>query len=182
MSKRRSTTEDLWAELLGHINSASKVLAPSKQAEDTPARQASRRKRVERALAARDMSAVREALPVAATDAKTKAQRVVIYAYAAVLEAESAGLSILFDRFNARERRQIEGALEDLGAVGTLRDFVKLRRAFDGAVRRGVRKSAVGEWLVSRPGTKVIDRSAARHVAEIEGKLLKYCREHLDEL
>ena len=182
MSPRGASTEELWAELLGLVKSASRIPAAPKRTKETAATRTKRRRKIEAALKARDLEKVRDALPVAATDAENEAQLTVIYAYAAVLEVSSACLSILFERFSGRELRDIEAALADIGARETLRDLRRLTRALAAALARGKRRGAAVEWLMERPLRKTVDRRASQHVDEMEKALLRYCRTNLDEL
>jgi hypothetical protein len=116
--------------------------------------------RLERALARkRPLPAVRELIP----DEGNREQMIVVRAFACLLETDSAGLSMVFDRFDARERKRMRAALEAIGARQTVSAFDRISAA-DAAARRR------------------IDRGRARHVAEIETKLLGYCRRNIAAL
>ena len=176
----KPTTDDLWADLRALIQSASRVkIRPTRRKGDSPAK---RLRALQRALASEDLGAVRELLPVLPGDAANKAQRVVIHAYAAILEVNSAGLSILFDRYNRRELRQVSSALAAIGADRTLGDFSQLERALARAVARGRSRLQAAEWLATKPETVRVDRKSGRHVSEMEKKLLPYCKAHVDQL
>ena len=153
----------LFAEMMGLVGSAPKApkarpvrSRKTRRAHPSPARIA----RLERALARKEpLPAVRALIP----DEGNPQQMVVARAFACLLETDSAGLSILFDRFTARERKQLRASLEQIGATRTVAAFDRIARADATARRR-------------------IDRSRAGHVAEIESKLLRYCREHVEAL
>ena len=94
-------------------------------------------------------------------------QQVVVYAYACILETNSAGLSILFDRFSRAERRSMASALAAIKATATLRALRSLERAF-------AREKA--------PETRSVDRQSDKLVAEMEAGLLRFCEAHVVEL
>jgi hypothetical protein len=179
--KSSASTEDLWAEFKDLLKAASQYKPSPKKSQTksavTPAR---RLKILERALAKSDLARIREEVPD--EDTGNDVQKVFVYAYACILETNSAGLSILFDRFTQRERRKIASALEAIGVGKALRDLRGLERAFAQARSRGKSAAQSAEWLSQRPATAQIDRQSARHVSEMETKLLRYCSTHLDEL
>ena len=110
------------------------------------------------------------------------AQQVVVYGFACLLEANSAGLSILFDRFEDDELEQIGSSLEAIGALQTLAAFRKLQRAFASAVAGGRDRLDAAEWVAARSDSRRIDRDARAHVTEMEQKLLAFCKAHLEQL
>ena len=120
---------------------------------------------MQRALSAGDLARVRAQVPD--EDAGNKAQQVVVYAHACVLETNSAGLSILFDRFSRAERRSMASALAAIKATATLRALRSLERAF-------ARKKA--------PETGSVDRRSDKLVAEMEARLLRFCEANVEEL
>ena len=110
------------------------------------------------------------------------AQQVVVYGFACLLEASSAGLSILFDRFDDDELERIGSSLEAIGALQTLAAFRKLQRAFVSAVVGGRDRFDAAEWIAARPESRRIDRDAKAHSTEIEEKLLAFCKAHVEQL
>src|SRR5687768_5440322 len=78
------------------------------------------------------LTAIREAIPE-----RNEAQKQVVLAYACILEASSAGLSIVLERFDDDELDQMEAVLEALGAEATLADLRRLRAAVSPASGSG---------------------------------------------
>ena len=156
MAKSKSL-ETLFSEMMGLVASAPPPpVRRHKARAASPARVA----KLARALArSNPLPAVRRLIP----DEGNAAQNVVVRAFACLLEADSAGLSILFDRFDARERKRLRASLEAIGATRTAADLDRLAKA-DAAARR------------------TIDRHRVRHVKEIETKLIRYCRNNLAAL
>lgn len=115
-------------------------------------------------------------------DDSAGAQQVVVYGFACLLEVSSAGLSILFDRFEEDELERIGASLEAIGALQTLAAFGKLQRAFVSAVAGGRDRLDAAEWIAARADSRRIDRDAKAHATEIEQKLLAFCKAHLDQL
>ena len=146
------------------------------------ATQARRAAKLKAALAMDDpfeaLSSVREELP----DDGEGAQQVVVYGMASILEINSAGMSILFERFDEHELAKIRDALEAIGASATVRDFRALEGMFATALSSGRSRDDAAEWLSAEPDALAIDRRSDSHAAEVEQALLKYCRAHVDEL
>ena len=109
-------------------------------------------------------------------------QQVVVYAYACVLEVTSAGLSILFDRFDDDELAKCESAIEAIGATGALADFRTLQTMFRTAIADGKDRFAASEWLTEQSEARAIDRNHDRHANELERRLLDFCRSHADDI
>jgi hypothetical protein len=121
---------------------------------------------------------VRELVP----DNGMGAQQAVVYGFACILEANSAGLSILFDRFEDDELEKIRSSLEAIGAIRTLADFRQLQGVFASAVAGGRDRLDASEWMAVQPESQRIDRESEAHVREMEQKLLEFCKTHVDEL
>jgi hypothetical protein len=109
-------------------------------------------------------------------------QEVVVYAYACILETSSAGLSILFDRFDDVELAKIDRSLESIGATQTLNELRGLTGAFRGLVAKGLKRLDAAETLVEQPDTQRVDRASDAHVEEMEQKLLEFCRQNVEAL
>ena len=109
-------------------------------------------------------------------------QQVVVYAYASILEVNSAGLSILFDRFEDDELARCRTAFEVIGARRTLADFRALHALFAQALAEGKDRFAASEWLLEHPDCRTIDRQSEIHVGELESALLAYCQGHIEEI
>lgn len=110
------------------------------------------------------------------------AQQVIVYAYACILEVNSAGLSILFDRFEDDELAKCRAALEAIGAERTQADLRTLHALFVQALAEGRDRFAASEWVVEHPDTRSIDRQSDIHVSELESALLAYCDRHMEEI
>ena len=163
MAKRRSKDKDsdqLFAQMMRLVGEGSSIIAAMPPAPRVPAKR--RLALFEKAFKAKDpatsLARIRDLVP----DEGNAAHDVVVYGHACILETNSAGLSIVFDRFDAKERARIARALKQIGAVKTLKDFEILR----------ARRSAA----------RLIDRKSDAHVREMESKLLAFCRKHVDEL
>ncbi|MBE0584488.1 MAG: hypothetical protein IH612_12120 [Desulfofustis sp.] len=104
------------------------------------------------------------------------------WAYVCILETNSAGLSILFDRYEDTDLDQIEGALEKIGALKTLSDLRVLRKAFDDAIALGFDRFDASDNLDKDPNLKGIIREYQRHVEEMENLLVVFCKKHAHEL
>ena len=91
---------------------------------------ASRLEALRAALASEDpLASVREAI-----EEDNRDQQVVVWAFACLLETNSAGLSVVFDRFDESELERIAEALAAVGASRTLADL----RAMQAFVGQGV--------------------------------------------
>jgi hypothetical protein len=136
----------------------------------------------QKALASNDsfgaLAAVRELIP----DGGAGEQEVVIYAFACILEAGSAGLSILFDRFDDDELRKIDGSLERIGATQTLGDLRSLDSVFRQSLANGEDRLEAAEALAEGPETQRIDRASDAQVEEMKEKLLQFCKENVEAL
>jgi hypothetical protein len=109
-------------------------------------------------------------------------QKTVVWAYACLLEANSAGLTILFDRFTPAEIGRIERALVEIGATGTASNLRSLRQAVEKTIAGGASRAKASEALGDSATGKAIDSDHHAQVQEIEAKLLAYCAEHEREL
>src|ERR1043166_7809222 len=67
---------------------------------------------------------------------RNQSQRVVVFAYACILEIHSAGLPMLLDRFDDHDLDQLEMIMEEIGALGVLADLCQLRGAIGQLVVR----------------------------------------------
>jgi hypothetical protein len=133
---------------------------------------------VETALASSEpLAKVREV--IAETN---KEQRVVVWAFACVLETHSAGLLILLDRFTGAELGRMEKALDAIGAKRTLADLRKLRRAFEAARHSGQSTDNAPEAVDRSALGRAIARTREAHVREVEERLLSFCKAHVAEL
>ena len=124
------------------------------------------------------LSKVRELLP----DDGEGAQQTVVYGYAAVLEVNSSGLSVLFDRLDDEELWKCRAALDAIGAEHTLHAFDTLHPAFVKMIAAGTDRFEAAERLAAQPATRRLDREHQNHVGEMEQKLLAFCRTHVAEL
>lgn len=130
------------------------------------------------ALASKDpLSAVRGAIEEDNPD-----QQVVVWAYACILETNSAGLGIVFDRFEEPEVARIAKALEAIGASKTLSDLRVLQAAVAQGEASGLSRLDASEALEDQAEPRRIQRQFESQVAEMEACLLSYCRDHLDSL
>jgi hypothetical protein len=127
---------------------------------------------------ANPLSDVRELLP----DTGEGAQEVVVYGYACILETNSAGLSILLDRFDDVELGRFDRSLESIGAKQTLADLRRLAVLFRGAISEGQDRLRAAETVGQSTEAQRIDRAAEAHVREMETLLLDFCKTHLEEL
>ena len=109
-------------------------------------------------------------------------QQVVVYAYACILEVNSAGLSILFDRFEDDELARCQAALEAIGAERTQADFRTLGALYAHALAEGKDHFAASEWVAEHPDARPIDRQSDMHVSELESALLAYCARHVEDI
>ena len=133
---------------------------------------------VEKALASSEpLAKVREA--IAETNEE---QRVVMWAFACLLETNSAGLSILLDRFTGPELGRMEKALDTIGAKRTLADLRKLRQAFVAARHSGQSRDDAAEAVDRGALGRASARAREAHVREMEDRLLSFCKAHVAEL
>ena len=109
-------------------------------------------------------------------------QQVVVFAFACILETNSAGLAILFDRFDASEVEHIANALSAIGANDTLSALRVMQAAVAEGEASGLSRLDASEALYDRAEIKELKRKNASHVAEMERCLLEYCRTHLERL
>jgi hypothetical protein len=124
------------------------------------------------------LSAVRGLIP----DDGAGAQEVVVYGFACILETNSAGLSIVFDRFDDDEIGKMELSLEKMGATKTLEAFRTLDAAFRQLLAEGEERLDAGDRLVGAPETRRIDGACEAHVAEMEASLLRFCKDNVEAL
>ena len=104
------------------------------------------------------------------------------WAYACILETNSARLSILFDRFDDGERAQIAQALEQIGASRTVADLRALTAVFDAGVTAGLDPADASELLADDGASAAIGKRYQEHVKEMEDALLEFCRRRADDL
>ena len=124
------------------------------------------------------LAAVRSLVP----DDGEGPQQVVVYAYACILEVNSAGLSILFDRFEDDELARCQAAFEAIGAERTQADFRTLHALYAHALAKGKDRLAASEWVVEHPDARLIDRQSDMYVNELESALLAYCDRHAEDI
>jgi hypothetical protein len=124
------------------------------------------------------LSKIRELIP----DDGANEQEVVVYAFACILETSSAGMSILFDRFDDAELSKIDRSLEKIGATQALNDLRGLTTAFRGLVAKGMKRLDAAETLIEQPETQRMDRASDVQVEEMEQKLLEFCRQNVGAL
>ncbi len=137
-----------------------------------------RRARLRQALSADDPLAAIEGL----IDDTTAAGQVFRHAFACLLETHSAGLPILFDRFEEDDLRRVEAALAAIEATRTLADYRTLKAAFDAAVASGMDPLDASEAIAEKPELKRIGRGHKMHVAELERQLLAFGQAHVEQL
>jgi hypothetical protein len=104
------------------------------------------------------------------------------WAFACILETNSAELPILFDRYDDTQLRAVEDALEAIGAARTLEDYRTLKRAFDAALASGLDRPDASDAIAKRPELSALGRRYKDHAAEMEERLIAFCRAHVDEL
>lgn len=109
-------------------------------------------------------------------------QDVVVHVFGAILETGSAGLSILLDRCDSDELDALCAGLQTAGAAETLRDILVLRHALSDAVKSGIDPLDASEQIAESEMGRALDKKHELHVAEMESKLLKYCRENVEIL
>ena len=134
--------------------------------------------KLRKALSSGQLEKVRELIP----DKGKGAQEVLVYTYACILETNSAGLSILFDRFDDDELRTIHSSLESIGALGTLVALQELQKIFDERIVAGDDRLTASEFVNERPEARRIDREYEAQSKEMTHKLLEFCEKHLEEL
>lgn len=143
----------------------------------------SKRQKLEKALNDPDtfeaLSAARE---LVGDDGGGAAGEVLTYVYACVLEANSTGLSTLFDRFEDSELQRIRAALVAVEAVRTLEAFDLFNDAFTKAIAEGKDRLDASEEIAEQPQLRSLNLEYEQHCEEMERKLLEYCRAHIDQL
>jgi hypothetical protein len=133
---------------------------------------------IRKALASSDpLGNVREAIAE-----ENKTQKVVVWAFACILETNSAGLTILFERFTLPEIARIERTLAEIGASRTLADLRALLEVFQMARDRGVPRFDASDALNESAIGRAANKRGQAQVAEMEAKLLEYCKAHEQEL
>jgi hypothetical protein len=137
-----------------------------------------RRARLERALASADPLGEVSAL----VDDGTKLGQVFRYAFACILETNSAELPILFDRFEDEDLHHIENALEVIQATKTLEDYRTLKGAFDVEIASGADRMDASDAVAGKPELAMLGRRHKAHVAEMERQLISFCLAHVGEL
>ncbi len=137
---------------------------------------------VEKALACKKASDALEKLRALVPDDGDDAQEVVVYGYACILETNSAGLSILFERFDDAELEKVRRSLEAIGAVRTLAALSGLLESFASAIAGGKSRLDACEWLSAQSIPQRVDQESETHVSEMEGKLVAFCRARAEEL
>jgi hypothetical protein len=141
-------------------------------------RQAAKVALIQEALASEDpLASLREVIAE-----KNHQQKVVVWVYAGILETNSAGLTILFERFTPPEIIQIERGLVEVGATQAASDLLALRRKFESAIDGGATRDHASEAVHESSIGKAANRRCEGHVEEMEAKLLEYCRAHVEEL
>ena len=176
--------EELFAEMDFLVNEASEEAdEPStKKRARKPGSPVSQHAKLKAAMAIRAtfdaLQKVRELLP----DDGQGAQAVVIYGFACLLETNSAGLSILFDRFSDEELRKIRSALESIDAPRTLEAFCALQELFESAISKGESRFEAAQSLPEYPEGQRIDGASRVLTDELEEKLFAFCKTHLEEL
>jgi len=118
----------------------------------------------------------------ALVDDGTTLGQVFKYAFACILETNSAELPIVFDRFDDGDLLHIENALEVIQATKTLEDYRTLKRAFDAAIASGLDRLDASDVVAGRPELAMLGRRYKAHVAEMERQLISFCRAHVGEL
>ncbi len=113
-----------------------------------------------------------------------EAQQVVVYAFSAIVETGSAGLSILFDRFDDdAELNKVGAALEAIGATRSQADFQTLHQAYCQTLAEEGQDQFDAAAVAAELGeSQGIDRRAAEHAEEMERQLEAFCREHLEKI
>jgi hypothetical protein len=137
-----------------------------------------RRTRLDRALASADPLGEVAAL----VDESAAVGQVFKFAFACILETNSAELPILFDRFEGDDLRRVEQALETIEATKTLEDYRTLKRIFEAALASGVDPLDASGVVASRPEAAALGRRHKTHVAEMERQLVSFCRAHVGDL
>jgi hypothetical protein len=115
-------------------------------------------------------------------DEDTKLGQVCRYAFACILETNSAELPILFDRFEDEELSHIENALEVIQATKTLEDYRTLKPAFEAAIARGSDLQDASDAVARKPELAALGSRYKAQVAEMERQLISFCRAHVGEL
>src|SRR5262245_53324701 len=96
------------------------------------------------------------------------------FAYACILETNSATLAILFDRFTRSQLERTEKVLKKIGAIATLADFRALKGRFDQSIAKGMPSSEASAALDERKELRAIARKSAAHTSEMEERLLAF--------
>jgi|SoiMethySBSTD1v2_1073268.scaffolds.fasta_scaffold00492_38 hypothetical protein len=104
------------------------------------------------------------------------------FAYACILETNSATLAILFDRFTRSQLDRTEKVLQKIGAIDTLADFRALRGPFDQSVAKGKPPNVASAALDEREELRAIARKYNAHTSEMEECLLAFAKSHVNEL
>ena len=124
------------------------------------------------------LAQVRELVP----DDGEGPQQVIVYAYACILEVNSAGLPILFDRFEDDELAKCQAAFEAIGAKRTQEAFRALHALFEHALAEGKDRFEASDWVAEHPDARPIARQSDVHVSELESALLAYCARHVEDI
>ena len=160
-TRKEPTAEQLFAEMMGLVKSAGS--RPGKARPAGKASQRTRLARLQKALASGSsidaLAKVRELI----ADDGVGAQQIFVYGFACMLETSSAGLSIVFDRFDAAELRKIGSSLEHIGATRTLTAFRRLQKSFERAAHK-------------------VDEQSRAYADEMEQKLLALAKAHVQDL
>jgi hypothetical protein len=122
------------------------------------------------------LSTVRELL----VSERNKPQQVVVWVHACILETNSAGLSILVDRFNRKEIARIDRALDTIGATVTRKALAQILARVERGLASGKTWTDASDAAHQRSPS--IARKSGQYVTEMERCLLTYCQDHVEKL
>jgi hypothetical protein len=137
-----------------------------------------RSSRLLKALASKEPLTALEPL----VDDSTPAGKTFRWAFACILETNSAGLPILFDRFEDEELDRVQAALGAIEAKQTLADIRRLRQAFEKATGKGMDRLEASDAIANDPKLKPIARAHAAQVEEMERQLIAFSKAHVRDL
>ncbi|HJU41223.1 MAG TPA: hypothetical protein VJ691_00355 [Vicinamibacterales bacterium] len=169
----------MFAEMMGLVKSARPLLEKVQRPAKTKRSGPQQLTRLKAALKSDDpLPKIVEIIP---NDGRGE-RATVVDAYGCLLETNSGGLSMIFDRFGGDEFEQMMDAVERIGAARTLRDLKALRRVWKRAATAGEDQFEAADAVARYAKTNKIDAARATHVRELERQLVKFCKAHVEDL
>ena len=179
MARKQKSVDDLFAEMMGLVKSARPVVEKVRRQSGIEHGGPQRLARLRTALKSNDP--LPKIVAIIPNDGHGE-RGIVINAYGCLLETNSGGLSMIFDRFGGSEFAQMIDAVERIGAERTLRDLKTLRRVWKRSATAGGDQFEAADAVARYAKARKIDPAYRTHVRELERKLLKFCKDHIEEL